>query len=39
MCNKKEIKFSIKNINSMLVLKLWNSSCKKAESEKRKICD
>ena len=37
--NKKEIKFSIKNINSMLVLKLWNSSCKKAESEKRKICD
>ena len=37
--NKKEIKFSIKNINSMLVLKLWNSSCKKPKSEKRKICD
>lgn len=35
--NKKEIKFSIKNINSMLVLKLWNSSCKKPKVKKERF--
>ncbi|RHO90497.1 ATP-binding protein [Ruminococcus sp. AF41-9] len=34
-CNdRKEIRFNIRNVNSMLILKIWNCSCKMPEVKK-----
>ena len=34
---KREIRFNIKNVNSMLILKLWNCSCKKPDKRKERF--